>query len=175
MAKTILHAGRFLNLVSADGWEFVERVGVSGVVAILAVTDDERIVLVEQFRPPIGKRIIEIPAGLAGDVAGEEHEALELAARRELEEETGYSADGMREMETGPSSAGLTSELITFFEATGLEKTGDGGGDGSESIIVHEVLPSELRTWLADQVDNGAMIDPKIHSSLCMAGRTLAR
>ena len=162
-------------MVSADGWEFVERVGVTGVVAILAVTDDDRIVLVEQFRPPIGKRIIEIPAGLAGDVAESEHEVLESAARRELAEETGYSAESMREMETGPSSAGLTSELITFFEAIGLEKTGDGGGDGSESIIVHEVLPSELRTWLADQVDNGAMIDPKIHSSLCMAGRTLAR
>ncbi len=175
MTKQTLHEGRFLQMISADGWEFVERVGATGVVAILAVTDDERIVLVEQFRPPIGKRVIEIPAGLAGDLAGAEQEALELAARRELEEETGYSADGMHEMETGPSSAGLTSELITFFEATGLEKTSGGGGDGSESIVVHEVQLTELRTWLADQVSNGAMIDPKVHAALCMAGRTLAR
>lgn len=173
MDHDTLHAGRFLKLVNVNGWEFVERKNVSGVVAILAITDSDHIVLVEQFRPPIGKRLIEIPAGLAGDVAGQEHEKLENAAQRELEEETGYSASTFNELLTGPSSAGLTNELITFFEAIGLEKTGDGGGDGHESIIVHEVPMTELRNWFEEQITAGALIDPKIHAALCMAGRTL--
>lgn len=173
MEKKTLYGGRFLKMVSVDGWEYVERANVSGVVAILAITDDDRIVLVEQFRPPLDCRVIEIPAGLAGDIVGSEQEALEAAARRELEEETGYSAASFREVGVGPSSAGLTSETITFFEATGLAKTGDGGGDGSESIIVHEIALSELRAWFAQQTADGAAIDPKIHAVLCMAGRTL--
>ena len=163
------YEGRFLSLVSKDGWEFASRVGSTGVVAIVAVTDEDRVVLVEQFRPPVGKVVVEIPAGLAGDIAGAESEAFEKAARRELLEETGYAASTMRELQTGPSSAGLTDELITFFEATGLKKVEAGGGDESESIVVHEIPRAELHGWLNQQAASGKLIDPKIGAGLWMA------
>ena len=166
-----LYKGRFLSLVLQNGWEFASRVGSTGVVAIIACTDDDEVLLVEQFRPPVGKTVIEIPAGLAGDIAGSESEAFAEAAQRELLEETGYAAATMRELQTGPSSAGLTDELITFFEATDLTKESDGGGDESESIIVHKIPRTDLRDWLAQQAASGKLIDPKIAASLWMAGK----
>ncbi len=170
MTREVRFEGRFLSFVAEYGWEFVERRRTSGVVAIIAVTPTGSMLLVEQHRPPVGCPVIEIPAGLAGDISGAEDEAFATAAARELEEETGYLPRLLRELGTGPSSSGLTSELITFFEASDLQKTGDGGGDESESITVHEVPLNELRGWLQQQSDRGALIDPKIFAGLCMAG-----
>jgi len=170
MADEVRYAGRFLRMVARDGWEFVERGGVSGVVGIVAVTDNRKLLLVEQFRPPVERRVIELPAGLAGDVSGAEDEPLENAVQRELEEETGYRAGHVRFLGESPTSAGLTSETICMFEATGLERVFDGGGDSSESIIVHEIELSRLRIWLAEQVESGWMADLKIHAGLAMAG-----
>ncbi|HUV39721.1 MAG TPA: NUDIX hydrolase, partial [Planctomycetota bacterium] len=76
--------GQHLRLVDQGGWEHVERIGVSGIVALVAVTASDEIVLVEQYRPALDRRVIELPAGLVGDRPGEEHEDLETAARREL-------------------------------------------------------------------------------------------
>ena len=95
MEIQVLHRGMHLTMVRRGTWEYVTRPGVTGIVGILAVTTEGRLLLVEQYRPPVGKRVIEIPAGLAGDgsnVAGEE---LATAARGELEEETGYRAGRM--------------------------------------------------------------------------------
>ena len=167
---TTLFQGRFLSLVSQNGWEFTTRVGSTGVVAIIACTDDDEVLLVEQFRPPVGKTVIEIPAGLAGDITGSETEAFEEAARRELLEETGYAAASMRELQTGPSSAGLTDELITFFKATGLTREHEGGGDESESITVHKIPRANLRAWLTQQAATGKLIDPKLAAALWMSG-----
>ncbi len=164
-----LYYGRFLSLMAQNGWEYASRVGSTGVVAIIACTNDDEVLLVEQFRPPVGKTVIEIPAGLAGDIAGSESEVFAEAAHRELLEETGYSAATMRELQTGPSSAGLTDELITFFEATDLTKVDEGGGDETESITVHKIPRTNLRTWLDQQATSGKLIDPKIASALWMA------
>ena len=87
--------GKFIRLVRKGTWEYVTRKGVCGIVAMVALTDDGKLVFVEQDRPPVGKRVVELPAGLAGDKAGEEDEALADAARRELLEETGYEALSM--------------------------------------------------------------------------------
>ncbi|MEM7699899.1 MAG: NUDIX hydrolase, partial [Verrucomicrobiota bacterium] len=85
-----LVSGRFIDLCrTARGWEYATRSNAKGCVAILAETDDKRVVLVEQFRPPVGKRVIELPAGLAGDIPLQEEEPLVVAAKRELKEETG--------------------------------------------------------------------------------------
>ncbi|MFT5323528.1 MAG: ADP-ribose pyrophosphatase [Planctomycetaceae bacterium] len=169
--NTTLYEGQFLSLASQNGWEFATRVGSTGVVAIIACTDNDEVLLIEQFRPPVGKTVIEIPAGLAGDITGSESEAFETAARRELLEETGYSATNMRELQTGPSSAGLTDELITFFEATDLTKVDEGGGDDSESITVHKIPRANLRAWLDQQAASGKLIDPKIAAALGMSGK----
>ncbi|MFP6762422.1 MAG: NUDIX hydrolase [Planctomycetaceae bacterium] len=165
--------GQFLRVLACGHWEFVERSNASGVVVILAITDEGHILLVEQFRPPVNSAVIEIPAGLAGDIAGEEDEAFRAAAARELEEETGYTAGTLRLLGSGPSSAGLTNEFLLFFEATNLKRTGPGGGDESESITVHEIPLTNLRLWLDSRIRSGVMVDPKIYATLAMAGRLI--
>src|ERR1700759_4607932 len=92
---TTVYDGKYIRMVKRGKWEYAARKGVSGIVAIIAVTDDGKLVLVEQYRAPVGKRGIELPAGLAGDVAGQEDEELAAAAGRELLEETGYEASRM--------------------------------------------------------------------------------
>ncbi|MGE5611268.1 MAG: NUDIX hydrolase, partial [Bacillota bacterium] len=134
-----LAEGRFLRLVKSGTWEFVQRKNITGIVGIVAVTEDRKLILVEQYRPPVDKRVIEIPAGLVGDVAGKESELLVEAAKRELEEETGYQAREIVPLAVGTASAGMSDEVITLLKANGLTRVGNGGGDGSEQIVVHEV------------------------------------
>jgi ADP-ribose pyrophosphatase len=178
-APNVLATGRFLRLVAQGHWEYAERTTASGAVAIVAVTEARRLVLVEQFRIPLGCRVIELPAGLAGDVAEDAALdpaiALANAARRELLEETGYEAAEMRHLAEGPTSAGLTNEIVSFFHATGLRRVGDGGGDEHEAITVHEPPVDELDQWLAARVAAGAAVDPKIYSGLYLIRRELAQ
>jgi ADP-ribose pyrophosphatase len=98
----VLGAGHWLRLVHVDGWEFVERVKATGVVAIVAVTPDGELILTEQFRRSVNGRVIDLPAGLAGD--GPESEELVTAARRELIEETGYDARRFTLLAHAPTS-----------------------------------------------------------------------
>jgi ADP-ribose pyrophosphatase len=134
------------------------------------VTDDGKLVLVEQTRAPVGRPVIELPAGLVGDSPGRADEALAVAARRELLEETGYEARDMTLLVEGAPSAGLTSETIVLFLATGLRKVGPGGGDSTEDIKVHEVPLARAREWLSAQADRGAVIDLKVYAGLYFAG-----
>lgn len=140
--------GKHLSMARRGTWEYATRNTRRPAVGIVAVTDEGRVVLVEQHRPPVGESIVELPAGLAGDRPGEHDEALEEAARRELLEETGYQARDWRRLVEGYSSPGLTDESIVLFLATGLEKVGKGGGEGSESIEVREVPFDEVLAWL---------------------------
>lgn len=171
MPAQILATGRFLQLVNDRGWEHVERVRASGVIAIVPLTKDGELILVEQYRPPVRCNVIEIPAGLAGDIEGEEGESLETAARRELIEESGYANGRWRYLGVGPSSAGLTNEVITFFAAEDVEQVEAGGGDGSEQIVVHKIPLNELRKWLSEKASHGLMVDHKIFGGLAMLGR----
>jgi ADP-ribose pyrophosphatase len=118
-------------------------------VGIVAITDDDKVVLVEQFRPPVNQSLIELPAGLAGDVIGAEQESLLIAAQRELLEETGYLAKHWSELARGYSSPGITDELIVLFLAEGLTRQTAGGGDEQENITLHEVPVHEVLSWLA--------------------------
>jgi ADP-ribose pyrophosphatase len=167
----VLADGKFIQLVRRKTWEYVTRKGVTGIVGLIPITDDRKIVLVEQFRPPLNARVIELPAGLAGD--GKYHnETLESAARRELLEETGYEAAELKYVGGGTASAGITDELISLFLATGLRKTGPGEGDGDEDITVHEVPLDEVQAWLAIKAHDGVLIDLKVFSGLYFAGIT---
>ena len=169
--KEILASGKYLRLVREGTWEYSERVGASGIVAMVPVTDAGEIVLVEQYRVPTKAFVIEIPAGLVGDKAGHEDEGLELAAARELEEETGYKAGAMRRLLEGPSAAGSSNSVITFFLATQLVKVGPGGGDEHEDITVHVVPIAGAMAWLEAQVKLGKVIDPKIFAGLYFASQ----
>jgi ADP-ribose pyrophosphatase len=122
----------------------------------------------------VGKRVIELPAGLAGDAKGHEDEDLEVAARRELLEETGYEARRMERVAAGAASAGMTDEVITLFVATGLKKVGPGEGDGEEEIIVHEVSLDRAMEWLSEQERGGRLIDLKVFAGLYFAERPSA-
>ena len=167
--RKIIGAGKYLQLVNDNGWEYAERKGPSGIVAIIAVTRAGNVLLTEQYRPPIGKNVIELPAGLAGDTSEFQGESLEIAARRELLEETGYEARGMKELVGGPISAGFGTEILTFFRATGLKRMNDGGGDESEDIVVHEIPLAKTERWLLSREDNTTTIDPKVFVGLYFA------
>jgi ADP-ribose pyrophosphatase len=165
---TIVADGKFLRFMKVGHWEYVSRKGVSGVVTIIAVTRDGKLLLVEQYRPPVESRVIELPAGLAGD-GKHRHETLEAAARRELLEETGYEASEMTYVGGGPGSAGLTDELISIFVAKGLNKTGPGAGDGSEEIVLHEVPVNDLPQWIEQRSSEGFLIDLKVYTAMHFA------
>ncbi len=162
----IIAAGRFLTLRQRDGWEFVTRPNATGVVAIIAVTEADELVLIEQHRTPLAGRVIEIPAGLVGDEEGGVHESPEVAARRELLEETGYEAESFTLITRCVSSAGLTNESVTLFRATGLSRSGTGGGVGSERITAHLVPLREAWRWLESAADSGRHIDAKVFAAL---------
>ncbi len=172
MRIELIHSCKYLELVRDGKWEFVRRKNTSGIVAIVPLTDDNELILIEQMRIPVGKPTIEFPAGLAGDIVGQEDESLEIAARRELMEETGYEASQIESVAVGPTSAGLTNETETTFLARGLRKTGVGGGDGSENINVHLVAWNEINTWLATQQEQGKAISARIYAGLYLISRS---
>lgn len=169
--KQVLFEGEFIRGIRRGHWEYVERVRDIAAVMIVAVTPENRLLIAEQFRPPVAGRVLELPAGLAGDIPGEEHEGLLKAARRELLEETGYEADEMIELTTGPTSPGLANEIVTIFLARGLHKVHDGGGDDSEDIVVHEVPLDEAEAWLDRKAAEGLQIEPRIYAGIYFARR----
>jgi len=171
VTKRVLGSGQFVYLVEDESWEYVERIGISGIVAIVPITPEGEIVMIEQYRPPVRATVIELPAGLAGDLPGHENEPLVEAAKRELLEETGYRASGWRHLIDGPPSPGICSEVISWFMATGLERVGTGGGDASEKIRDHRVPLSEALSWLEDRQQAGLMVDPKVFLGLYYAQR----
>ena len=161
-----VHAsGRFLRLLERNDWEYISRANARGVVILVPVTDDDRIILVEQYRTPVRSRVIELPAGLVGDLDDSE-ESLATAAERELLEETGYQAGSLSLLLSCPSSSGMSDEIVTFVLARGLNRVGPGGGDESEDIQVHSIALDEVDDWLRQRVAGGMLIDPKIYSAL---------
>ncbi len=163
---TTLYVGKFLTLLKDGRWEYVERVNASGAVVILAVTDERKLLLVEQYRIPLHQRTIELPAGIVGDEPGEEGESMAAAAKRELLEETGFAATEVEILTTGPSSAGLTSEVITLVAASKLKRVNAGGGVAQENITVHEVPVQSIDGWLTQKEKEGLLIEPKVHAGL---------
>lgn len=168
-----LHAGRYLGLYEVDGWEYVSRQNASAVAVLVAVNDAGKLLLVEQFRPPLQAATIELPAGLVGD-REDTDESLLQAAQRELLEETGYHSDELELLLTCPSSAGMSDEMISFVLARKLQRLGPGGGDASEDITLHEIPLDDVARWLQERVNEGMPIDPKIYSALYWLEHRLA-
>jgi ADP-ribose pyrophosphatase len=164
--EKILKAGRYIQLLVCDTWEYVRRANCSGIVIILAVTEKKHVIFVEQYRVPVGGVVIELPAGLANDRPGKKNETLAAAAKRELWEETGYRASRMVKLTEGPAASGSSSDIIVFFKAEGLRKTGRGGGDATETITVHEIPLPDVTSWLEMKRRQGLHIDPKIYTGL---------
>ncbi|UWX03748.1 NUDIX hydrolase [Pseudoxanthomonas sp. NC8] len=167
-----VYEGRYQRMVVRGTWEYSERTHAGGLTAIIiAVTPDDHVLFVEQFRVPLQARTIEMPAGLVGDVdAGE---SIEQSSIRELEEETGWTAERAEVLMVGPTSSGASSEKIAFVRATGLRKVGEGGGDASEDITVHEVPRPQAAARLARKLDEGYELDPKLWAGLWMIDHNL--
>ena len=161
--------GKFITTKTRGRWEYVARARGIRAAAIIAV-DDGHVILVEQYRVPLGKICLEIPAGLIGDDEGKAGEAAADAAMRELEEETGYRAERMENLGEFYSSPGMVSESFTLLRAHGLTKVGEGGGTASEDITVHRVKLSELPQFVADWRAKGHGVDVRIAMLMAATG-----
>jgi ADP-ribose pyrophosphatase len=157
--KTIFE-GDHLLVKERDDWQYVERKSATEAVAVLAETEDGAIVLTEQERKPLHRRVLDFPAGLVGDEEGTSDP--QRTARKELEEETGYTCDSVELLARGPSSPGITSEVVSLYRAAGVRKRGEGGGVGGEDITVHVIPRAELRDWLRRKEREGVLIDLKL-------------
>ena len=160
MTTETMWQGKYLSVRKAGTWEYAERNGCISAAVIVAINGEGQLLLVEQHRVPLGRTCLELPAGLVGDeTAGE---SIATAARRELEEETGYHAQFVEERGEFYSSPGMTSESFTLVVATGLTRTGDGGGDAQENINVHRVPLEGVEGFVADKRRAGVAIDAKM-------------
>ena len=165
--KQTLYEGQWLRLVRIGHWESCERTHAQGMaVIVIAVTPADEVLFVEQFRIPLGARTIEIPAGLVGDDHAED--TLVDAARRELIEETGWSAGRVEVLLTGPTSSGMSNERIAFVRARELVRVGEGGGVDDENIIVHAVPRAQAPAWLMRKRAEGFELDLKLWAGLWM-------
>lgn len=157
--EEIMWQGRFITAKKQGKWEYVARArGIRA--AVILAAEDGHVLLVEQYRVPLGTNCIELPAGLIGD-----HDAGEdplTSAARELEEETGYRAAKLDIVGEFFSSPGMVSESFTLVRATGLTKVGDGGGVDGENIIVHRVAIAQLPSFVADKRAEGCVVDVKL-------------
>ncbi len=158
-AERVVWQGRFITAKTRGQWEYVSRARGIKAAVILAV-DDGHVLLVEQYRVPLGQNCLELPAGLIGDET--ENEAIEEAAWRELEEETGYRADRIEVIGDFYSSPGMVSESFYFVRAHGLTKTGDGGGVEGENITVHRIAVPDLPGFIAAKRADGCAMDVKL-------------
>ncbi|MFA7597521.1 MAG: NUDIX hydrolase [Novosphingobium sp.] len=161
LPEEIMWEGRFITTKKRGRWEYVSRARGIRAAVILAV-EDGHVLLVEQYRVPLGRNCLELPAGLVGDDDGGDGETAETAASRELEEETGYRARIIRNCGEFYSSPGMVSESFTLIRASGLEKVGNGGGVAGENITVHRVALSGLEAFIEARRADGAAIDVRL-------------
>lgn len=166
LPEQVMWEGRFITAKTRGRWEYVGRARGIRAAAIIALDDDadgtRHVILVSQYRVPLGRFSLEIPAGLVGDDAGEEGEDATEAAARELEEETGYRAAKLEVLGEFYSSPGMVSECFTLLRATGLEQVGEGGGTEGENITVHRVALRDLARFVAEWRRAGHAVDVRI-------------
>lgn len=167
--EELMWRGRFVEVKRRGRWEYAGRPGGICAAVVLAL-DESHVILVEQYRVPIGRRCLELPAGLIGDEGGDE-DALSTA-RRELEEETGWRAAHVEAIGDFFSSPGMLSESFTLVRATGLTRVSDGGGVEGENIRVHRVPLSGVAAFLEAKRGLGCAMDVKL--LLLLGGAMLA-
>ena len=166
VSRRLIHQGRLLGVVDdevrlADGAEAHREVVLHrGAVAVVAFDDVQQAVLVRQWRHPAGRALWEIPAGTR-DRDGEDHERT---ARRELEEETGYTAGSWKVLGEGFLAPGYSTELMRFFLATDL-RPGKPSADDDERLDVDRFS----HAGFIELVRSGS-VDVKTIAGLALAG-----
>ncbi len=166
LPEQVMWEGKFITAKTRGRWEYVGRARGIRAAAIIALDDDadgtRHVILVSQYRVPLGRFSLEIPAGLVGDDAGAEGEDATAAAARELAEETGYRAARLEVLGEFHSSPGMVSESFTLLKATGLERVSEGGGTEGENITVHRVALRDLARFVAEWRRAGHAVDVRI-------------
>lgn len=152
--------GRFITAKKQGRWEYVGRARGIRAAAIVAIDDDGHLILVDQYRVPLGRKSLELPAGLIGDET--QGEALETAATRELEEETGYRPARIEVLGDFCSSPGMVSEGFTLVRAHDLTRVGEGGGVDEEGITVHRVKLADVPVFVERCRGEGMAVDVKL-------------
>jgi ADP-ribose pyrophosphatase len=160
--EEIVWQGKFITAKRRGQWEYVGRARGIHAAVILAVDAEDHVILVDQFRVPLGRRCIELPAGLVGDHDDIMGEDSAVAGARELEEETGYRAGRMEVIGKFFSSPGMVSESFTLLRAHDLVKVGEGGGVESEDITVHRVPLAQIGAAIEGFRAEGFAVDVKI-------------
>ncbi|WP_343343111.1 NUDIX hydrolase [Sphingomicrobium sp. XHP0239] len=164
----IKYEGDFIVAVKDGRWEYVRRARGIRAVVIEALIEG-RLLIVEQHRIPIGKRCLELPAGLIGDDDGGKDDTVASAAQRELEEETGYRPGRIEVIGEFYSSPGLVAESFTAVRAHECVKVGAGGGTDGEDITVHEVPLRDIGSFVAAKRDEGIAVDVRLMAYLAHA------
>lgn len=173
MEKEVAWEGKYIKVIKRGTWEYVERCGQNDAAIIIPVLVDEQknksLVLIKEWRVPLQRYNVGLPAGLVGDHGNTEE--VQAAASRELLEETGYEAGRMRFMCSGPPSSGLSTELLHFYLADRLTKVSDLIGVDGEDITVYTVPLYEVEYWLGEMRNEGYVIDPKVYMALWFASK----
>jgi len=151
--------GKYISALRRGRWEYVSRTGSTNAVVILAEHDGKAI-LIEQYRVPVGKRCVELPAGLVGDE--DKNATVEGTAVKELEEETGFTAERIERLGEFQSSPGMVAESFTLVRAHGVRKVGEGGGTEHEDITVHLVPRAGIPAFVEQRRAAGCAVDVKL-------------
>ena len=155
----LMWEGKFLRAFRRGKWEYASRARDIGAVVILAEHEGQ-LILVEQPRVAPDCRCIELPAGLVGDE--DPSETVESTAVKELEQETGFTAERIERLGHFYSSPGMLSEAFTLVRAHGVTKVGEGGGDENEDIRVHLVSRANIPNFLEQKRAAGLGMDAKL-------------
>ena len=155
----VMCEGKFVRLLKRGKWEYASRAGDIKAVVILA-EHDGKMILIDQPRVPLDGRCVELPAGLVGD--DDPDATPESTAIKELEEETGYTAERVERLGEYYASPGMLSESFTLVRAHGVRKVSEGGGDENEDIEIHLVPPAEIPNFIEQKRAEGFGIDVKL-------------
>jgi ADP-ribose pyrophosphatase len=160
--------GKYIRALKRGRWEYVSRVGDVRAVVILAEYEGKTI-LIEQQRVAVGGRCLELPAGLVGDE--DPAATVEETAVKELEEETGFTAERVERLGDFHASPGMVSESFTLVRAHGVTRSGEGGGTEHEDIKVHMVAHADIPNFVEQKRAEGVAVDVKL--LLLLAGSIL--
>jgi ADP-ribose pyrophosphatase len=155
----LMWEGKFVRAFRRGKWEYASRARDIRAVVILA-EHEGKLILVSQPRVAPDCHCVELPAGLVGD--NDPNATIEATAIKELEEETGFTAERVERLGDFYSSPGMLAEVFTLVRVHGVRKIGEGGGDENEDIEVHLVPRADIANFLEQKRAEGFGIDVRL-------------